>query len=226
MTMALTRVALVGALIAAGLAAVARADTPEAEAKRHFDEGTKAYNLGEFVRAATEYRAAYNAKPDPVLLYNIAQAYRLGNDFQQALFFYKSFRRNLPDAANRAEVDERIRTLEEQIERQKSVAISPPNNTVAPGTPPPATTNEAERPAPAPAPETASVPAASSEPPPAANTSSERRPLYKKWWLWTAVGAVVVGAAVGIGVGVATSGGSAPPPSHFGTTKIFTLTIR
>jgi hypothetical protein len=65
-------------------------DAAAEAARRHFEEGTKAFNLGEFERAAKEYRAAYNAKADPVFLYNIAQAYRLANDFSDALFFYKS----------------------------------------------------------------------------------------------------------------------------------------
>jgi hypothetical protein len=207
-----TRVVLVGSLVMA-LAGVSRADNAEDEAKRHFDDGTKAYNLGEFTRAATEYRAAYNAKPDPVLLYNIAQSYRLANDFPQALFFYKSFRRNLPDAANRAEVDERIRALEEQIERQKSVAISPPNNTVPPGTAPPVGAQATEAPAAGAADTTVT-------------TAAEHRPLYKKWWLWTVVGVVAVGVGVGVGVGVAANQGPAAPASHFGTMRIFALTVR
>jgi hypothetical protein len=28
------------------------------------------------------------------------------------------------------------------------------------------------------------------------------RPLYRQWWLWTTVGVVVAGVAVGLGVGL------------------------
>jgi tetratricopeptide (TPR) repeat protein len=110
-----------------------------AEAKKHFEEGTKAYNLGEFNRAVTEYRAAYSAKPDPVFLYNIAQAYRLGGDLQQALFFYKSFLRNVPSAPIRKEIEERIAKIEAQMSQQKALATAPPYNTVAPGSMPTST---------------------------------------------------------------------------------------
>src|SRR5712692_5479417 len=93
--------------------AVARADDPKdaAEAKRHFEAGTSAFNLGEFARAAEEYRKAYKLRPDPVFLYNIAQAYRLAKDPNQALFFYRSFLRNMPNAPNRKEVEDRIKKL-------------------------------------------------------------------------------------------------------------------
>ena len=40
---------------------------------------------------------------------------------------------------------------------------------------------------------------------------SERQPVTRKWWFWTIIGAVVVGAAVGIGVGVAGGGGTQGP---------------
>jgi hypothetical protein len=109
------------------------------ESKLHFEEGTKAYNLGEFGKAAQEYKAAYQAKPDPVLLYNIAQAFRLNNDAQQALFFYRSFLRNVPNTPNRKEVEDRISKLEAQLALQRSNVNTAPNNTVAPGSVPPPT---------------------------------------------------------------------------------------
>jgi len=91
-----------------------------AEAKKHYEEGTKAFNLAEFARAVAEFKIAYNAKPDPLLLYNIGQAFRLAGDDGQALLFYRSFLRNMPDAPNRREVEGRIRTLEKRVAEQKA----------------------------------------------------------------------------------------------------------
>ena len=54
-------------------------------------------------------------------------------------------------------------------------------------------------------------------PAPAPVAEEESSPLYTKWWLWTAVGVVAVGA----GAFAATSGGNAAPASKFGTTKVF-----
>lgn len=34
-------------------------------------------------------------------------------------------------------------------------------------------------------------------------SQTEGRPIYKAWWLWTAIGVVAVGVAVGVGVGLA-----------------------
>lgn len=42
----------------------------------------------------------------------------------------------------------------------------------------------------------------------------ENKPVYKKWWFWTGVGAVVVGGSIGIYA--ATSGGNGPPMSDLG----------
>ena len=36
-------------------------------------------------------------------------------------------------------------------------------------------------------------------------SDSESTPLYRKWWLWTIVGGVVVAGAVGLGVGLSST---------------------
>jgi tetratricopeptide (TPR) repeat protein len=81
-------------------------------AKRHNDLGMNHYNLGEFDEAVTEFKAAYALTSEPGLLFNIAQAYRLKEDYKQALYFYKTYLRLVPDAANRADVERWIRELD------------------------------------------------------------------------------------------------------------------
>jgi len=126
--MSATSLVTVLALLAGSSPVAVQAASPgtdealSAEAKRHYEEGTKAFNLAEFPRAVAEFKAAYNAKPDPLLLYNIAQAFRLGADEAQALLFYKSFLRNMPDAPNRKEVEAKIRTLEKVVAEQQKQA--------------------------------------------------------------------------------------------------------
>src|SRR5262249_14457042 len=119
-------------------------------ARKHFEEGSAAFSLGEFTRAIDEYRAAYKLKRDPVFLYNIAQAYRLAGDLSQALFFYKSYLSNLSRAPNRDEVEDRIRTLDAQLKAQTKIQTTPPNGTVPPGSVAPAPAPAAP-PAPSPA---------------------------------------------------------------------------
>jgi tetratricopeptide (TPR) repeat protein len=89
-------------------------DDPALEARAHAKQATTYYNLSRFRDALAEYEAAYMIRPDPALLYNVAQCHRqLGND-ADALRFYKSYLRNAPDAPNRAEVEKRIKQLEAQ----------------------------------------------------------------------------------------------------------------
>jgi len=204
---------------------VAKSAEPELDARALYDQATSAFDLGDFPRAIQLYKAAYGKKPDPALLYNIAQSYRLANDLAQSAFFYKSYLRKAPNAPNRREVEERIRKLEAQVERQHEVVTTPPNNPAPPGSIP--TRERAEEPTPTAEPP-ASPPGVAAEPAhPAAvvvvaqpTTASDRKPLAKKWWLWTAVGGAVVAVGLGVGLGLGLSQSSAPS-SHLGTTDLF-----
>ncbi len=190
---------VLSAWLACSIAGGARADQAESDAKVHYDEAGKAFSLGEFERAAQEYRAAYQAKPDASFLYNIAQSYRLGNNFQQALFFYRSYLHSEPDASNRDEVEDRIHKLEAQIAAQRAVTAQPPNTTQGPTTTTPDSTIVV---APAPAPK------------------AERR-VSKKRWVWGVVaGVVVIGVGLGVGLGIGLSH-PAPPGSQLGNTVVY-----
>ena len=226
-------VLLVATVAAGGLAHADAAH--DAQAKAAYEAGTTAFNLGEWSRAVDEYKKAYTLKPEPVLLYDIAQAYRLANDLPNALFFYRSYLHNEPNPPNRPEIVDRIRKLEQQIHDQQQVATQPPNtpapmergreagHPVSGETAPPAAT----APAPAAVSRAAAAPAATPAPtwPALQLTASpttpprERTPLYRKWWLWTAVGGVIA-VGVGVGVGLALTANSAPS-SHLGTTGVF-----
>ncbi|HZS40562.1 MAG TPA: hypothetical protein VFF06_27205 [Polyangia bacterium] len=172
------------------------------EAKRHYERGLAHYNLREYLNAIDEFQSAYRYKPDPVFLYNLGQAHRLANDPEHALYFYRAYLRNLPDAENRAEVEQRIVDLE-RLQRDRATIAKPPDQTIAlkpavakPAEPPPAApvVLETTPRAPAPAPS---------------------KPVYERWWFWTVGGVVVAGAAVGLGVGL-TQRGSNHPPSYPG----------
>lgn len=190
---------------------LAFADDSKTDAARaHAEEAMKFYNLGDFNHAIAEYKAAYSAVPDPAFLYNIAQAYRVSNNLQQALFFYRSFLRSSPDAPNRDEVQDRIHKLEEQIKAQESLSTSPPTSTI----PPQGKPIQPSAPPPSPMSTTSSSTQLTRQAPP------PHEPVYKKWWLWTGVGVVAVGVAVGVGLGIGLSQPQ-PPASHFGNTGVF-----
>jgi len=121
-----------GVIIAVGLLLVAAPcrgqhvdDVPAA--REHYAKGKRLYDLGRFGDAAKEYEAAYQAKDDPALLFNLGQAHRLAHEYPQALLAYKAYLRNVPDAPNRAEVEDRIRELQAATDTETSTArVSPP----------------------------------------------------------------------------------------------------
>ncbi len=96
---------------------VARAAPTDAAAKQAraaYDEGQVAFNLGQWDKAIDAWQRGYKAKPDPVFLYNIAQAYRKAGNLEQSIFFYKSYLHNTSNAPNRDEVVGWIDQLEKQ----------------------------------------------------------------------------------------------------------------
>jgi tetratricopeptide (TPR) repeat protein len=140
------------AFLTFGVVAPAHADD-SASAREHYQKGTSYYDLGRYTDAIKEFEAAYQIKNDPALLYNLAQSNRLAGNSEQALHFYRTYLRYVPKVANRAEIEDRIKQLD-QLVTQKNAAQTapptqaiPPGGTVAPGqTAPPAPTAPAEPP--------------------------------------------------------------------------------
>jgi tetratricopeptide (TPR) repeat protein len=194
------------------LAAGAAADpTPDsaADAKRLYQEGNTHFNLGEYDKAAENFKEAYRLSKKPLLLYNVAQAYRLGHEPDKALTFYKNFLNSMPDAENRAEVEQYIKDLEALVASQDATAKKPPTGTVAPDEhvkiPPPD--------------KAVTGPSGPSGPSVPEERHDQGRPIYKKWWFWAGIGAVAVGATVA--VVAASGGGKSAPTGSLGTTPIF-----
>ena len=190
------------------LAAAAPPDS-EADARKAFEEGQKYYNLGKFERAIELYEKAYELTPKAGLLFNIAQAHRLNKTYERARFFYQSFLRNMPDAVNRAEVEERIAEMTRLIEAQPkepqpSVEPQPSSSPVPVMVPTPEVVARTVVPESGPG-----VPEAPRD---------RSRPIYKKWWFWAGVSAVVIGATV-VALTVP-GGGSDAPDSDFGIRKL------
>jgi tetratricopeptide (TPR) repeat protein len=166
------------------------------DAREHFQKGRTLYDVGRFDDAAREFEAAYQAKPDPALLFNLAQAYRFAGKNGPALIAYRSYLRNLPEARNRAQVETSIAELQRIVDEQQHAQKSPPVETLTPGQQQPATSPAL------------TVTREAPPPPP------EKKPLYKRWWLWTAVGVVAAtGLAVGLGVGLSQPNERVLPPA-------------
>jgi tetratricopeptide (TPR) repeat protein len=109
------------------LAAVAQAepaaptDEARAIARMHYDKAVSHFNANEYAAAAEEFLAVHKAIPQPALLYNAAQAYRLGGDGKKALEYYRAFDKEAPTAKQHADVERRIKELENQTVVVKAV---------------------------------------------------------------------------------------------------------
>ena len=115
-----------------GAPAPAPGDENKAKAKALYDKGIGHYNLGEFDAAIAAFKEAYGLTSAPGLLFNIAQSFRLKKDYEQATYFYTTYLRIKPDAANRADVEARLQEMEQLIQAQKAQDVKPPVDTVGP----------------------------------------------------------------------------------------------
>ena len=125
----------VGIILGLGLGVrTARAEDADTKAaKKHFQRGEKLFNLGKFDDALGEYEAAYERKPLPGFLYNIAQCHRNLGNYKQAVFGYRNYLRQVPDASNREavldlidELEDKQRALEQAAARDKAERAPPP----------------------------------------------------------------------------------------------------
>jgi hypothetical protein len=102
------------AALAAGLSgpAAAGAQPRSGAVERDYREGKQAYAEGDFETAAARFADAYLLSDDPTYLFNLAQAQRLDGDCRGAYRSYREYLDKVPDAPNRADVEEKIAALE------------------------------------------------------------------------------------------------------------------
>ncbi len=169
------------------------------EARRLFEHAELEFNVGKFPEALADYQSAYEAKPLPGFLFNIAQCYRNVGNFERARFFFRRYLALEPHAPNRHRVDELIAEMSRQLEAKQAEAAA-----AAPATSPPVADAPPLVTTPPPAPVLVEpvlpvVPAAPSAvlmTSPAPATPPAHRPIWKRWWFWTGVAAVVAGGVV------------------------------
>ena len=168
--------AVLAAVVAATPAPASKQRNAEA-AREHAQRATIAYNLGHFDEAVAEFEAAYKLVLEPALLFNIAQAHRLGGHPDRALATYKAYLRTGPRAAaDRKQAEKWRDDLERALAtppapageaRAEAASASPAGPTPAPFAPPP---TGAAAPTPAAAPVSAPLPPPAA---PATTTPSE-----------------------------------------------------
>jgi hypothetical protein len=107
------------------------------QARDLFTQGNTFFDLGQFDKAIDAWQKGYQLKNDAGFLYNIAQAYRVMENAEKAIFFYKRYLANYPPKAhNRAEVEQKIEALQKQLQQQDQAKQIPPPGPSGPGNPP------------------------------------------------------------------------------------------
>jgi len=168
------------------LPSAAAAATPEAEkeSRAHFQAGEARFKAGAFDDALAEYQKGYAAKPLPGFLVNIAQCQRRLGDLKAARATYQKFVLVAPDSPLIPQVRSMIAEIDALLEKeQEKPAAEAATETETKPEPPAAPAAATETPAPV-------LVAADPAPAPAPASAGHR------WWLWGALGAVVVGGAV------------------------------
>lgn len=104
---------------------VAAQPSADERARVHFEAGRGYYDQGRFEDAAREFEEAYRLSPRPQLLYNISQASREAGNLPRAIESLRQYLAETPDAANRAALERRLRTMEEQQRGTQATAPMP-----------------------------------------------------------------------------------------------------
>lgn len=185
-----------------------------------FEAGQRAYNRGQFADALKKYLEAYDVKPLPGFLFNVAQCHRHLAQYERAAFFYKRYLALSPRPPKNAEMVKKLiaevelklaRATREQEERERAEAAR------GAGQEPAARRKESSRLAdsspgyeessasgsarPNLEPDrTAAVGTAANEDTvrsltePSPEVRESGGSIFKKWWLWAGLGAVAAGA--------------------------------
>jgi tetratricopeptide (TPR) repeat protein len=186
----------------------------------------KQYDEGKYVEALDGFQSAYGRRQMPWLLLNIGRTLQRLGRAQEAIGYYERYKKaelNI-DAATLDRVNKYIEQakalLESPAQEPKPVNLTPSAGSTPSGGSEPAP-SDPNKP-------TAGLQAGAAPPLAVQGGSSATEkpatPIYKKWWFWTIVGAVVVGG-VATGVGVAAASRSQPAEPFLPTDPIFTPTF-
>lgn len=189
------------------LAPSSRAGAAPSEAERHWQRGEALFGQSKYREAQAEFAQGYALSHKAGFLYNMAECARLLGDKTQARQLYLRYLTEHPQSKRQAEAKESCEAL------GLGPCVVPARGGASP------VPGHVPAPVPVPAPSPSRVtPAPSSAsavppylPPPGGQPSRPAPPLYKRWQLWVAVGAVVVAGSVTAAV-LATRSSTRPSP--------------
>jgi tetratricopeptide (TPR) repeat protein len=169
--------------------------------KDHYDKALKFYDQGQYADALPEFQAAYERRQMPWLMLNVGRTMqRLGRP-QEAINYYERYKKaelNM-EPATLARVNKYIEQAQALVDKGPEPTSKAPDTGAGTGA------------GPAPNSGPSSGVAATLTLNPGQETPPPPKPIYKKWWFWTIIGAVVVGGVVGgVAGGLAHKSSSAP----------------
>jgi tetratricopeptide (TPR) repeat protein len=194
--MSCERLALLG-LMVLSLGRPAEAAPAEADAKaaaaRDLAAGNDLFEHHQYEEALARFRDAYARYPRPILQFNIGRACEeLGRDGEARAAFATYIAGAPEDDVRRLEAQRRLDAANARL------AVAPPAPLPTGG--PPAATPPAAAPL-----------SLVASPPPA---DAVRRPLYERWWFWSAVGVAAIATTA---ILVAANRGGGTPGTALGT---------
>jgi len=187
-----------------GLAAPAHAQSPllRDEAKRHFEQGLRLYNIQSYDEAIVEFKVGYQIDPRPEFLYALGQAQRMNHQCGAAVVSYEAFLRTTPAPRQEAAAKDQIEACRVELASEIAAPVKPD---AAPPVP------RAAAPEPALVSVAAPASAAPASPemvratlkPADAPAEQAAAPVYGRWWFWA-----LIGGGVAAGVAIAASAGA------------------
>lgn len=153
---------------------------------------TQRFGSGDFSGAIEDYRAAYQLKPLPTLLFNIAQAYRKNSQWPEALTSFERFIKEDPKSTLIPEAEAQAAAMRAKIDAERATAERATAEQVAKQR-----ADEAEALAKVREEERKKAEAA------LLLATQKKEPVYKRPWFWgvmAGVAAIGVGTAIGVGL--------------------------
>ena len=185
-----------------GKPAASKDDADTKTAKEFFKKGKLYFDSGQFDRALEEYTHAYEVKPLPGFLLNIAQCHRNLGKFEDSIFFYKKYLSEVPDTPYRSDVESVIAEMEGKVREKKidDAKRLEAERAASSATAAEAARKKAEADARAASAAEEEAKARAAEEEARLKAAREGKPFYQKAWFWGVVGGALVvagGAAAG-----------------------------
>jgi tetratricopeptide (TPR) repeat protein len=102
-----------------------RPDQIPEKARQLVDKGRAYHHAGDYARAIAAFQEAYVLAPSPGLLFNLAQAYRLAGDCDDAAWMYRRYLDSNPAAERRVLAETHLAAVEKCRRGTLQLAITP-----------------------------------------------------------------------------------------------------